>query len=399
MLRDSLFFMRSWIRLGFVVAVFCTACDPAPVRTDGSVEVDAGPGSDECLAPRTECGSQCVDTNSDPRHCGECNNRCDSFCSEGECATSCAGSLMACGDACVDLATSSDHCGECDNPCTADRMCVSGGCVCGMGLSECGDTCVDRMTSTEHCGRCDNPCEQDEICAEGTCQPGAEADCLDGMDNDMDGDADCEDSDCFGVERDCTCSGGMVGDMPTELCEMGTWSTCGPCGPAPDCSASNPCDYGYDCTGGTCVFNPGYRYDVEVVDAPFIPMFKYMSSSTWDSPFFRNPDPYVEFLLTPGVSEGRSSGISDTFTPVWNEVVLLSQSASDLMSYFEIRLYDEDTGTDDVIGCCSIVLRERDFDGRLRTVTCAPAGPMDPGPTECLSTPGFRANIRLIPSP
>lgn len=387
--------MRASIRLALVGSLLVLmACDPGPIRPDATTGTDAGTGTDECAAPRTVCGSQCVDVDSDPRHCGECGNRCPAgaFCSGGSCATSCAAPLEACGESCVDLATSSDHCGRCGYNCLADEMCVSGGCVCATGLSMCAGSCVDRDTNSMHCGRCDNPCGQQEVCVGGTCQASAESDCLDSMDNDMDGDIDCADSDCVGVERDCTCPGGTTGDMPTETCEAGgTWGTCGPCGPAPDCSASNPCDYGYNCSSGTCVFNPGALYVVELVDAPFIPRYKYDNESTWDSPFYRNPDVYGEIYLSPGVSEGRSTTQSDTFTPVWNERVLgTGYSATQLMSYFELRMYDDDVGADELIGRCSVTLRERDFGGGLRTVLC--------GRNTTEMTVGYRANLRFHPA-
>lgn len=381
--------MRACIRLALLSSILLTvACDPEPMRPDGSMEEDAGPGSDECLAPREVCGSQCVDTNSDPRHCGECNNRCPSggFCSMGSCETSCASPLMACGESCVDLSTSPEHCGDCDNPCASDEMCESGGCVCAEGLADCGGNCVDRMSSSLHCGRCDNPCDPGEACVMGMCQSTAESNCTDGMDNDMDGDADCDDSDCLGAERDCTCPMGMIGDMPTEVCEAGGWSTCGPCGPAPDCSPTNPCDYGWNCVSGSCVFNPGSIFDVVLVDAPFIPANTY-GGGTWDS-FGGSPDVYAEFRLDAAVMGQTSSVQDNTLSPVWNETILVGESATDLMSYLEIRVYDSDSiGGDDLIGRCRVILRERDFDGRLRTVTCAR--------NDTEMTPGWRLNIQM----
>jgi len=363
-----------------LLAALLVGCEATPTRPDGSVIAeDAGGGGnpEECLAPRTVCGSQCVDTDSDPRHCGMCGNRCDSgaFCSEGECSTSCATPLSTCGDSCVDLSSSATHCGECDNPCGSDEMCASGGCVCADGLADCGGACVDRMTSSAHCGRCDNPCGQEEICSAGTCMPTAEQDCLDDADNDGDGDVDCADSDCFGTQRDCTCFGGQIGDSPTQLCESGTWSACGPCGPPPACSASDPCDYGFNCVGGECVFNDRAQFDVELVDAPFIPVSKWVPAGSgardWDRTFFTQPDVYGEMLLTPGVQAGLSSTVNDTLSPVWNELVLTRVTARDLIDYFEVRLWDADVGADEMICRCRVIPRASDFDGRLRSVTCS----------------------------
>ncbi|MGE0787360.1 MAG: hypothetical protein AB7S26_16935 [Sandaracinaceae bacterium] len=375
------------------ILLVATACDASPMRTDGGGSGgDAGTGSGECLAPREVCGSQCVDTTSDPRHCGMCNNRCPAggFCSDGMCSASCASPLTACGESCVDLSSSADHCGDCDTACASDRECVSGGCACAGGLQECGTACVDRMSSSLHCGRCDNPCPNDQACVMGECTMLAETDCNDMVDNDMDGMTDCADSDCEGTERACTCPTGMSGMNPAELCMGGTWATCGPCGPTPDCSATSPCAYGYSCQAGSCVFNPGALYDVILVDAPYIPATNYGGGS-WDA-FGGAPDVYAEVRLSAGVTGPTSMVQDDTYTPMWNERVYAGVHASELMSYFEIQLWDYDAlDPDDLIGACSLTLRERDFDGHLRTSTC--------GRNDGAMTPGWRVNIMIVPSP
>ncbi|MCC6877299.1 MAG: hypothetical protein IT378_23540, partial [Sandaracinaceae bacterium] len=62
-------------------------------------------GACECAA--TDCGGACVDTSSDPDHCGSCNNVCevDQVCQGGGCTSECTGGLTACNRACVDTRT------------------------------------------------------------------------------------------------------------------------------------------------------------------------------------------------------------------------------------------------------------------------------------------------------
>lgn len=403
-------------------ALLCVACDPDPVRPD-SGDSDAGPGSDECLAPRTTCGSQCVDTSSDPRHCGTCNNRCDSFCSEGACATSCAGSLTACGDACVDLATSPDHCGDCDNACAADEMCQSGGCVCADGLADCGGSCVDRMTSSLHCGRCDNPCEQGEVCEMGTCQSSSEVDCNDMMDNDNDGMEDCEDPDCYGTERVCaSCPGGLeppaghMGDI-TQVCDAGTWGDCMPCGDPPDCSPSNPCADGFRCNASmTCELDPNALWDAHVEDVTYF-------GSGYDS-FGGAPDVTIETCIGsfsgPDSSGGSGQapsgyptcmgtyyramadgdGVYDNFvnppggTSVTEPIAVAQRTSALTGNRFSIRLTDYDAlNQNDIIGTCFLSsIPTSYFDSVPRTVTCtSPAMPP--------AFPGWRVRLRLDPVP
>src|SRR5690606_12863063 len=67
-------------------------------RNDGGVGVDA------CTAV---CDGECVDTSSDPSHCGSCDNACTAppgatpTCDSGECGFECDDGLHLCGDACV----------------------------------------------------------------------------------------------------------------------------------------------------------------------------------------------------------------------------------------------------------------------------------------------------------
>lgn len=131
----------------------------------------SGGGSTVCPPGETACGLDCVDTQSDPDHCGDCNNACtdDQVCSEGVCADSCASGLTDCGGACVDTDTNPDHCGACDSPCPSGATCAGGMCDCPTGTDLCDGECVDTQSDPDHCGACNSPCAQYEVCQSGAC--------------------------------------------------------------------------------------------------------------------------------------------------------------------------------------------------------------------------------------
>ena len=87
---------------------------PVQLRIDG----------DSPHAPRTRCGigsaASCIDTTSDPQHCGSCNNACmpGSVCMNSRCVPLvCGPGLDACGNTCVDLQTDINNCGACGHSC------------------------------------------------------------------------------------------------------------------------------------------------------------------------------------------------------------------------------------------------------------------------------------------
>lgn len=176
------------------------------------------------------CGDVCVDTASDPAHCGACGGACVAppnavpVCSVGACAFVCASGFVRCGDACVDLNSDAAHCGACGNACEGPEggtsACVAGSCApaCPAGTERCGDACVDTATDKDHCGTCSNACVDPlggtATCAGGTCAPACPNDgaICDGI---------CRDTDSDEVH----CGGcGRVCDAPvggTAVCEAG----------------------------------------------------------------------------------------------------------------------------------------------------------------------------------
>ena len=82
-----------------------------------------------CTAPETVCGEACVNTTSNPAHCGGCDQACPAgtMCAASECV--CSGGDELCGGACVDTALSNQHCGGCNMACGGGQLCVNGDCI------------------------------------------------------------------------------------------------------------------------------------------------------------------------------------------------------------------------------------------------------------------------------
>jgi hypothetical protein len=108
--------------------------------------------SAQCDPGDTCCGGLCFNLQTDPEHCGSCDNDCPETkadgCKNGECtcgnAPACLQSTTCCPGGCVDTATDTANCGGCGkacNPEVADR-CSFGECLCGDDV-ECspGELC------------------------------------------------------------------------------------------------------------------------------------------------------------------------------------------------------------------------------------------------------------------
>jgi len=102
---------------------------PDVVEPDRPVPEEQPPA---CPAGRTLCNGACVDTGSDPAHCGACSNACGpgGTCTGGSClGILCGRPLALCNGACADLRSDPNHCGACGNVCPAGARCVGGACV------------------------------------------------------------------------------------------------------------------------------------------------------------------------------------------------------------------------------------------------------------------------------
>ncbi len=209
----------------WVVVMALGGCGPSVEPPPGGGDGGGADATVSCEPPLVACEGRCVDTRSDPAHCGSCERFCSGgdFCEMGECVEACSGRFTRCGSACVDLRTDPQHCGACDRPCAEGRVCVDMACRCPEGLTECDGACVDTDTDMAHCGICGRGCEDNERCVLGSCRLLREAACNDGVDEDEDGATDCEDEDCIDATRACE---GPCGAGVERCLGGGNWGAC-----------------------------------------------------------------------------------------------------------------------------------------------------------------------------
>jgi hypothetical protein len=153
----------------------------------------------------------------------------------------------------------------CTTPTGGVGACSGGSCICtateAAGETTCNDGLDNDCDGNADCadvGSCNGDlCDpQGHVCGGGSCSvcPGGTTEplalCNDGLDNDCDGDADCDDQDCDGA----TCGPGSTCDFATGNCvcgggggtpEVGGEITC-------DDTFDNDCDGEADCVDDSC---------------------------------------------------------------------------------------------------------------------------------------------------
>jgi MYXO-CTERM domain-containing protein len=166
-----------------------------------------------CLAGFDNCNHDSTDgceanLDDDPNHCGACNEACDfanaqSNCQAGQCSMGgCADGYADCNatadDGCeVDLQSDPAHCGDCENACAGQQVCNAG--QCGQA---CADADADGFPSAD-CGGTDCADDNAAVNPDGleTCN---------GIDDDCDGQID-EDLDCDSAGCGCSAGGASPG--------------------------------------------------------------------------------------------------------------------------------------------------------------------------------------------
>ncbi len=246
----------------------CGRCGTVCARIEACV---MGRCALQCPAGQTACGGRCVDVATDRAHCGACGTTCaqGQVCAMGQCGVECGASLATCttpgggGDGggerfCANTRTDRDNCGACGMACAVGQSCVNGTCttVCGVGTMDCGGTCRDLSSDLAHCGMCGNACPAGTVCSAGTCA----VSCGAGTTN------------CSGTCRDTQTDNNHCGTCGTacpagQLCSGGMCQvTCG--GGTTNCGGTcrdlqsdrlhcggcgNACAAGEACMAGTCV--------------------------------------------------------------------------------------------------------------------------------------------------
>jgi hypothetical protein len=129
-------------------------------------------------------GHACVDPQTDPQYCHDCNTHCPGgkTCQGGACVAKCGPQLTSCNGSCVYLPSDPSHCGACTTACNSVSPSCNGACIllslggCGTGQTACPidgglTACADTTKDPTHCGACGTACAADQVCIAGTCTP------------------------------------------------------------------------------------------------------------------------------------------------------------------------------------------------------------------------------------
>jgi hypothetical protein len=164
--------------------------DAVPASPGGGPDVpDAGVTGATCPGGESVCDHRCVDLATSPVHCGDCGTDCgDGACLAGTCicgaaggacpaGARCAGDTCVCkpgtapcGAACVDTGSDPQHCGDCFVACSGSEVCAEGTCQSYFAAPTC-DACP-----CPQCGVgttcCTYPGGGFPVCVQGSVCPG-----------------------------------------------------------------------------------------------------------------------------------------------------------------------------------------------------------------------------------
>jgi hypothetical protein len=231
-------------------------------------------GGVNCEPPLRICGSDCVNTDADPRYCGDCETACAAgdVCEGGRCID--PGDCRTNEVGCSGFSYCDEETGECLPGCATSAQCIGDNevcdtelhdCVCDTGFESCPSGCVDTDTDPSFCGDCSTECPVGFVCDIGAClDPGdcrtngrdctgftycdpATGDCVPGCD---------DNTQCPGANEvcdiglnDCVCATGShlcgaVCLLDDDVNSCGT--SCTPCAAPPNSTAT--------CDAGVCDF-------------------------------------------------------------------------------------------------------------------------------------------------
>jgi hypothetical protein len=247
----------------------CAPANATPACTMGVCGYTVcNPGFADCDGNRAN-GCE-TDLNSNPSHCGACGRACapanaTPACTMGVCSyTVCNAGFGDCdgnrANGCeTDLNSNPSHCGRCNNVCptppNATRTCTRGTCgfTCTAGFADCNmnpvDGCeVNTQTDTAHCGRCNNVCptppNATRTCTRGMCGFSCNRGFADCNTNPADGCELEEGSPCT-MHSGCT-EGVQTCLLGTPICDPRHWLLCGT--PCPRSMGIGVCDGRGMCT-------------------------------------------------------------------------------------------------------------------------------------------------------
>ncbi|MDF1561969.1 MAG: hypothetical protein P1V51_02935 [Deltaproteobacteria bacterium] len=213
----------------------------------------------DCVPGTERCGLACVDTQTNPEFCGDCDTVCPATasCQSGLCE--CPGGTLICNGACVDILSDPFNCGICERTCDSRASCIGGDCQCPGSETLCNDVCVDTLSNRDHCNGCNRPCPTGEVCVSGVCEPPPDCRtdgctgftwcdttngvCMPGCGSDD----QCRlDQTCQTSTHTCVCPAGQQDCTGTACVDTSSdASHCGAC--------NRPCPGGQVCSGSTCI--------------------------------------------------------------------------------------------------------------------------------------------------
>ena len=163
----------------------------------------------------------------------------------------CQPSTTLCGGACVDVQTDPNHCGGCNQPCAPDPQhpvadtCSGGTCVCGAAAGPCGAglTCVAAVCTCTPGGLCTGCCSKDRQ----TCYPASTTTCGTGG-------TDCKNCDDGNPCSLDSCAGGSCASAPAPV--------------TTPCDDGDPCTLGDHCSGGDTSCHLGGFLSCTLLDTP-----------------------------------------------------------------------------------------------------------------------------------
>ena len=224
-------------------------------------------GACGCPNGYTQCGDECVKTDSDNDNCGSCGNLCRAptdpndpswscgplvtpnntawTCATAACTQLCKPGFddcnkQFCTDGCeIDLRTDPQNCGACGTKCDANQECIGGACLCPAGTRRCANGCVDINVDPRNCGACGlrcggpastrpgQPASGSPSCVDGECTyvcfPGF-ADCDGDTDNGCESNLASSQNNCGACGTQCNAAAGqpcVQGKCLTRECEAG----------------------------------------------------------------------------------------------------------------------------------------------------------------------------------